>query len=141
MRFIDLHALSPPRMLYYVFFKRMKRLEQFSEIINMYRQHGWRLARVLLRMETRHAFDAASSIIPDALFQDADMRESAIDALWFARGSDQTGREAWELRLVSDAAYALFETFEANEAEEEREDVRREMEARLIEKTIDARSA
>lgn len=139
MRFVDLHAGSLPQMLYYAFFKQMKRLEQFNEIIGMYRQHGWRLARVLLRTETRHAFDAASSITPDALFQDADVRESMIDALWFARGSGQTGREAWELRLVSDAAYALFETFEANEAEEDREDVRREMEARLIEKTSNVR--
>ncbi len=141
MRFIALRLRSPPRMLYYAFLKHMNQLEQFSEIIGMYRQHGWRLARALLRTETRHAFDAALSIAPDALFQDADVRESAVDALWFARRSGQTGREAWELRLVSGAAYALFETFEANEAEEDREDVRREMEARLIEKTLNARSA
>ena len=55
-----------------------------------------------------------------------------VDALWFARASHAGGgREAWELRLVAATPYALFETFEEDEAEEEREEVRREMEARL----------
>ena len=53
-----------------------------------------------------------------------------VDALWFGRPA-QGDREAWELRLVSDLAYALFETFEGDEAEEDRQDVMREMESRL----------
>jgi hypothetical protein len=52
--------------------------------------------------------------------------------MWFSRPS-QGGREAWELRLVGDTAYALFELFEPDEPEEDRADVRREMEARLRE--------
>ena len=40
-------------------------------------------------------------------------------------------REAWELRLLSETQYALFETFEADETEEQREEMRQEMEARL----------
>lgn len=64
------------------------------------------------------------------LFEDAVAREAAYDALWFSRPS-HAGREAWELRLVSETPYALFETFEADEAEEDREEVRREMEARM----------
>ena len=58
--------------------------------------------------------------------------KQVADALWFARPSN-AGREAWELRLVGETPYALFETFEADEAEEDREEVRREMEARLRE--------
>jgi hypothetical protein len=50
--------------------------------------------------------------------------------LWFSRPS-HAGREAWELRLVSETPYALFETFEPDEAEYERVELRREMEARL----------
>ncbi|HEX8335334.1 MAG TPA: hypothetical protein VF621_01310, partial [Pyrinomonadaceae bacterium] len=56
--------------------------------------------------------------------------ESDVDAMWFTRPSAE-GREAWELRLVGDTPYALFELFEHDEEEEDREDVRREMEARL----------
>ena len=57
-----------------------------------------------------------------------------MTAMWFTRAS-QGGREAWELRLVAEPPYALFELFETDEAEEDREDVRREMEARLREYT------
>ena len=65
-----------------------------------------------------------------ALFEGVEARESEVDAMWLARAS-QGGREAWELRLVAETPYALFELFEADEEEEDREDVRREMEARL----------
>ena len=64
------------------------------------------------------------------IFEGAAVEDSEIDALWFARPS-HANREAWELRLVADTPYALFETFEPDETEEEREDLRREMEARL----------
>ncbi len=102
--------------------------ELFHEIIAMYLRHGWRLRRVLLRPETRDGFDAATS----ELLKDDAFSEAEIDALWFARPS-QAGREAWELRLVAEQPYALFEAFEADETEEEREEVRREMEARMKE--------
>ncbi len=68
-----------------------------------------------------------------ALFEGVPVQMSAVDAIWFARPS-HAGREAWELRLVAETPYALFEVFEADEADEDREDVRREMEARLIER-------
>ncbi len=63
-------------------------------------------------------------------FENVAVEEALFDAMWFARAS-QGGREAWELRLVADAPYALFELFEADEVEEDRADVRREMEARM----------
>lgn len=106
----------------------MNRLEQFNEIIATYRRHGWQLRRVLMQEETLHACaefesDAFAGIRPEA---------AGVDCLWFARPS-HGGREAWELRLVGETPYALFEIFEADEAEEEREEVRREMQARLRE--------
>ncbi len=55
-----------------------------------------------------------------------------VDALWFSRPS-HAGREAWELRLVGDAPYALFEAFDAGVSAEEREEVLKEMESRLSE--------
>ena len=106
----------------------MNQLERLSEIVKTYSRHGWQLKRVLLRSETREAMREQES----ALFEDAPLQEAEVDALWFARPS-HAGREAWELRLVGETPYALFETFEADESEEEREEVRLEMEARLRE--------
>ena len=104
-----------------------------NEIIASYARHGWQLRRVLLRPETHP--QVAADIESGALSLDpALLREGSVDALWFSRASHE-GREAWELRQVSENPFALFETFEADEAEEDREDVRREMEARLRERS------
>jgi hypothetical protein len=125
----------------------MGQLKKFQDILAMYRKHGWRLARVLARAETLSELRGAGvgsegAVTPSKLsaltgpenalgsFEGAALNESAVDAMWFTRPS-QEGREAWELRLVGEPPYALFELFEPDEAEEEREDVRREMEARL----------
>lgn len=103
-------------------------MERIYEIIATYAKHGWQLKRALLKGETRALLKERETEV----FEDAPIEDSSIDALWFARPS-HAGREAWELRLVSETPYALFETFEADEREEDREEVRREMEARLIE--------
>ncbi|MET0625218.1 MAG: hypothetical protein ABW250_19935 [Pyrinomonadaceae bacterium] len=103
-------------------------LRKFEEILAQYRRHGWRLARVLARPGTFAAPDAEAG----ASYEGAPVVESEADAMWFTRPSAE-GREAWELRLVGDTPYALFELFEPDEEEEDREDVRREMEARLRE--------
>lgn len=107
----------------------MNQLERIGEIIAAYRRHEWRLERALLGQETRAELTQTASKLFEEMVV---VREAAFDALWFSRPS-HAGREAWELRLVAESPYALFETFEADEAEEEREEVRREMEARLAE--------
>jgi hypothetical protein len=96
-----------------------------KEIVGAYQKHGWQLQRVLLRPQTRTQLAAE---IP--LLNGAQMEESLIDAMWFSRPSHQQ-REAWELRLLAENPFALFETFEEDETEEQREELRREMEARL----------
>lgn len=96
-----------------------------SEVIVNYERHGWKLRRALLRSETRAEF-------PVETVKDAKIIDSDFDALWFARTSP-ANREAWELRLISEQPYALFEAFEADESEEDREDARREMENRMRE--------
>lgn len=101
--------------------------ELITEIAGVYEKHGWQLRRVLLRPESRTEFEAEMSFLGGAALE-----EAPLDALWFSRPSHEK-REAWELRLVAENPYALFETFEADESEEEREDVRREMEARMRE--------
>jgi hypothetical protein len=102
----------------------------FQEILATYRRHGWRLAGVLARAETLAELRAAGAEAPAPEFEGAAARESEVDAMWFTRPSAE-GREAWELRLVGGTPYALFELFEPDESEEDREDVRREMEALL----------
>jgi hypothetical protein len=133
----------------------MSQLKKIQDILAMYRKHGWRLARVLARAETlaemrgagvcleesaTHALEESASSSSSATdaegiagsFEGAALSEATVDAMWFTRPS-QAGRDAWELRLVGEPPYALFELFEPDEAEEDREDVRREMEARLRE--------
>lgn len=110
----------------------MNRLTLFREILATYRRHGWTLRRVLMRAETLGELRAEARDAAASSFEGAAAAESDVDAMWFARGS-QGRREAWELRLVAESPYALFELFEEDEEEEDREDVRREMEARLRE--------
>jgi len=99
----------------------MKSADLFTEVTAIYRKHGWQLRRALLRPETR---------VEVQLPEDLPVKESTFDALWFSRPSHEN-REAWELRLLAQTQYALFETFEADETEEERDDVKLEMEARM----------
>ena len=103
----------------------MKVVEIAQQIVATYEKHGWTLRRVLLRPSTEQERQQIAQAFPDAA-----LINSEIDALWFARAS-HTGREAWELRLIAEQPYALFETFEADENEEDREDVRREMENKM----------
>jgi hypothetical protein len=103
----------------------MKHSDLINEIVGTYQKHGWQLRRVLLRPETRAEME------PDVIsFEPAEIEEALIDALWFSRRSHKQ-REAWELRLISENPYALFETFEKYETEQQRDEIRREMEARL----------
>jgi hypothetical protein len=114
----------------------MSGIKKFSEVLALYRRHGWLLERVLMSGGTRSALpraDASGGGGDAATFEGVPVRDSDFDAMWFRRAA-QGGREAWELRLVGEPPFALFELFEEDEAEEDREDVRREMEARLGER-------
>lgn len=112
----------------------MERLEQFRAVLAQYRKHGWQAARVLMTPGALDALRASAEAGHDdaAQFEGLTPQESEVDAVWFRRASPG-GREAWELRLVAEP-YALFEMFESDEAEEDREDARRELEAMMREK-------
>ena len=101
----------------------MDRTNLAKQIIDLYERHGWTLKRALLTSETRAATDAS-------IFSNTAIVDSDFDALWFARRS-QADREAWELRLMAEQQYALFEAFEADESEEDRDEARLEMENRM----------
>jgi hypothetical protein len=99
----------------------MNKVNLFMELLATYRKHGWELRGALLQPET---FAELRELV-----KDVPVKEAEVDALWFSRPS-HNNREAWELRLLAQTQYALFETFEADETEEERADVKLEMEAR-----------
>ena len=96
------------------------------ELVATYRKHGWELRSALMQPKTVADFHDQEA----QLLSKVPVKEAAFDALWFSRPSHNR-REAWELRLLAQTPYALFETFEADEAEEDRDDVKLEMEARL----------
>ena len=94
------------------------------ELVATYRKHGWELRSALLQPVTLAVLQKTE------LLDKLPIKEASFDALWFSRPS-HNNREAWELRLLAQTQYALFEAFEANETEEERADVKLEMEARM----------
>ena len=105
----------------------MNTIDRIQEILDTYQKYGWKIERVLMRPETLEVV-----VQGPFSFADARIEEGSINALWFSRAS-HNDRDAWELRLVAESNYALFETFEVDESEEERKEVRREMEARMRE--------
>jgi hypothetical protein len=98
-----------------------------KEIVGTYQKHDWQLRRAVLRPETRDEFCAA---FDSPTLDTVEVEEGAVDGLWFSRPSHGEN-EAWELRLVAENPFALFETFEKDETEQQRDEMRREMEARL----------
>jgi len=98
---------------------------QTGEILAQYKKHGWNLRRVLLSAPAREK-------LPAFLFGQTEIISSEFDAAWFSRASPE-GREAWELRSLSTAPFALVEVFEEDDEEAVREEARREMETRLTE--------
>ena len=104
----------------------MKSVDLFMELVATYRKYGWELRSALLQPATLAVLQKAE------LLDRVPVKEASFDALWFSRPS-HNNREAWELRLLAQTQYALFEAFEQDETEEERADVKLEMEARLRE--------
>ena len=104
----------------------MRKDDLLREILATYRKHGWLFKVALLNAKTLAELSPGVREIVDTV----ELKESPVDALWFARAS-QHNREAWELRLLSETQYALFESFEPDETEEQRLEMRREMEAKL----------
>lgn len=106
----------------------MKKANLFMELVATYRKHGWELRSALMQPATLAELQSQEV----QLLNRVDVRESEIDALWFSRPSTHD-REAWELRLLEQTQYALFEAFEADETEMQRQEVKLEMEARMRE--------
>jgi hypothetical protein len=98
-----------------------------KEIIALYRKHGWDLRRVLLSDNGRG--DLKDHLAE--LFGDAEIAEFEKDAAWFSRRSGDEG-EAWEIRLLAETPYALIDVFGPDQDEAQREEIRCDMERRLL---------
>ncbi|MCY7348189.1 MAG: hypothetical protein LH614_18510 [Pyrinomonadaceae bacterium] len=96
---------------------------QVRDILAQYEKHGWSLRRVLLSAAAKGNFSGS-------LFGQIEIYSSELDALWFSRDSFE-GREAWELRHLSNAPFALVAVFEAEDDETVREEIRQELQTRL----------
>jgi hypothetical protein len=105
----------------------MKKTDLIAEITATYIKHGWKLKRVLLTAETA---DELSGVI-ELLSSSVKPELSGFDALWFTRAS-HGGAEAWELRLLAETPYALFERIEPTERDT-RDAILRDMETRMAE--------
>lgn len=99
---------------------------QIQDIIGLYAKHGWKLRRVLLSDALKKNLGAAAG----TTFEGAEVRDSDIDAAWFARSS-RPGDETWELRRLSSDAFAVCEVFSEEDDEVTREEAMFEMEERL----------
>lgn len=106
-------------------------VNQIQEILSLYKKHGWTLRRVLLTENFKTLFNDSV----ETLFGTTEIVSSDIDAAWFSRASNG-GREAWEIRHLSQAPYALVEVFDADDDEEVREETRREIQERLKERVL-----
>ncbi len=100
--------------------------QQIQETLTQYKKHGWNLSRVLLSATTEKTLAATLK----NLFGEAEIISSETDAAWFFRASGGGG-EAWELRRLSGAPFALLEVFDADDDEDMREETRQEMQTRL----------
>jgi hypothetical protein len=101
--------------------------KQMQEILAQYKRHGWILRRVLLSAATRA--NLTDSL--ESLFGETEIISFETDAAWFSRASG-VGREAWELRRLTQAPFALVEVFDEDDDESVREEARFEMEQTLI---------
>jgi hypothetical protein len=96
-----------------------------AAIIDQYVKHGWKLRRVLM---SRNLIEALGS---SEIFAGADVRPSQYDGMWFSRRS-LPDREAWELRRISAAPFAVVEVIPDEFTDQERDEVLSEAEDRMF---------
>lgn len=100
--------------------------ESVAEILSVYRKHGWTLRRVLLSDALKKELEPNF----DELFGSVAPASSALDGLWFSRVSRET-QEAWELRHLSAAPFALVEVIGNDTDETAREKLFADTELRM----------
>jgi len=96
--------------------------EEIGQVIAQYEKHGWTLRRVLLSRP--FAEDLSKTFGKCPIFV------TDFDALWFSRRS-MPGSEAWELRRLTGAPFALIAVLDDAATEKEREEILRNVEENI----------
>ncbi|HEV7700649.1 MAG TPA: hypothetical protein VGO43_10515 [Pyrinomonadaceae bacterium] len=78
-------------------------LPRLAELISTYEGHGWILRRVVLIEPAAWSLSSVIGSTP--------IREGAVDAAWFSRPA-KAGPNAWEIRYLGSAQFALVEHLE-----------------------------
>ncbi|CAN5629799.1 MAG: hypothetical protein ACR2M8_01090 [Pyrinomonadaceae bacterium] len=100
------------------------------EILALYKNHGWKLRRVLLSSALEKSFSAASSEI----FDDVEITQSTLDAAWFSR-SARLKSETWELRLLDKSPFALIAVIDDNIDDHEIREILQNTELKMMQTT------
>lgn len=98
-----------------------------TDILAIYKKHGWTLRRVLLSDSLKSVIDRPEM----ELFGGVTINDSSLDGLWFSRPS-KGSLEAWELRHLAAAPYALLEVIERDIDKNARETILSETESRML---------
>lgn len=99
---------------------------ELTEILSLYKRHGWTLRRVLMSPEFEKSLGSKRNV----LFRDADMRSSNMDGAWFSRLSNPEN-ETWELRLLTSTPFALLDVLSKTATETEREEALTRVEEKM----------
>lgn len=99
---------------------------QITEILSLYKKHGWILRRVLLSDALKTALDGKL----EKLFGATEITSSEIDAAWFSRPA-RNNFESWELRRLSENPFALYEAVSADADDKMREETFKNVEAKM----------
>ncbi len=99
-------------------------IESIEALVEQYAKHNWILRRIVL---TANEYDRRSKKL--ALRFEVEIMPGAIDGAWFSRINK--GAEAWELRRLSGAPFAMVKVIEIDAEESAREAVLRGTETEM----------
>ena len=99
---------------------------QISEILSLYKKHGWILRRVLLSDALKKNLSASL----EKLFGASEIIPSEIDAVWFSRPA-RNNLESWELRRLSENPFALYEAINVDADNELRDETLKKAELKM----------
>ena len=99
-----------------------------SEILSLYKKHGWTLRHVLLSEKLQKKLAATGGDV----FGNVEITASLLDAVWFSRKS-RPEFEAWEIRHLSLTPFALVEVLENGFSASQARQILRNAELKMIE--------
>ncbi len=99
-----------------------------ADVVLEYKRHGWIPQRLLFAHPQRFS----DADIAAAQLADIEVRDAAIDAIWFTRRSAED-RVAWELRRLTGTPFALVVVLPDETPDADRETLLSATEDRMLE--------